>query len=495
MIKISLREDLEYTRVDIREKLISEVKLSSEQANQIFDELANFINKRLRPSIQALLDIVYKDLDIESPLPSYNRSSDTINFGQWIGAYSFESEVLGESIRLHIEPKIGSERFSYMLNDSLRIIEMIGLPSMEPIFTNLKGFGFARDIISYSILLQQYTDLALREGFPPIITEMENCGEGVVGTPNYTKTLSYIMSGKPLAVVTKRAIGYATLPAIILVKFHMKILSALKTLINRFKEQDAEEISQLLLMRLYYHTYILSSELLYPFIFQVQTLSTEDAEIVEEAKKQARTNWWLRTIIDLYMAFNAKIPVSYNFDRIINDEAPLQPLPTSKVYELWVLKLLTETMYNGLKPNLTKNSSGFELSLNDKRLIFNLSVREKSKVIRIIANPPRPDYILLERNRVAVADAKYKDKLGTGDIERMIAYIIDYAEPQYEQQSSEVKGFFVMLKLRTSTTHPYLATERTDIIPKLRIYMIEANPSDPNQAKQAILALCNKVFS
>ena len=121
--------------------------------------------------------------------------------------------------------------------------------------------------------------------------------------------------------------------------------------------------------------------------------------------------------------------------------------------------------------------------------MFNLSRREWSRLISTFARPPRPDYILAGKGRTAVADAKYKERLDTGDVERIIAYIVDYAEPQ-EENHNEIKGFLLML--RSPVSPPIV--ERIDITPKLKIYVNEVNPSEPRRAKKTATIICNKVF-
>lgn len=489
MNELSLREDKYYTRAEIKEKLIREFGMNNQLASQVFDELIDFVRNKLSPSIKTIVETLYRDLDIESPLPTYDANRDALNFGQWIGVFEFKSESLGKAIILRITPKIARNDFEFMLNDSLRIIEMVGFPAIDPLFANIRGFSFAHEVISYSVLLQQYTELALREGLPPTVIEVEEQGEAVIGTPNYVKTINYLTSGLPLAVVIRRSTVPASLPAIILAKFHMRVLSALRKLIKEFDGRDLEMITRMLLYRSYYHAYILTSEKLYPFSIQARSLPMEEIELIEEARKQAERNWWLKALIDLYIAFNARVPTMYTFERRLAQEAPLQPLPTSKIYELWVLKLLVEALSYKGRPRLIRDRGGFEVSFDDRKLVFNLSRREWSRLISTFARPPRPDYILAGKGRIAVADAKYKERLDTGDVERMIAYIVDYAEPQ-EENHNEIKGFLLML--RSPVSPPVV--ERIDITPKLKIYVNEINPSEPRRAKKTATIICNKVF-
>jgi hypothetical protein len=97
--------------------------------------------------------------------------------------------------------------------------------------------------------------------------------------------------------------------------------------------------------------------------------------------------------------------------------------------------------------------------------------------------------MLVNGGRRAVADAKYREpgRLNVEDIERMIAYIIDYSEPQDHE---EIKGFLITL----GEGHLSSVIARTDTIPNIRIYHLTADPRQRNAALLKLEGVYNKIF-
>ena len=133
---------------------------------------------------------------------------------------------------------------------------------------------------------------------------------------------------------------------------------------------------------------------------------------------------------------------------------------------------------------------GFKIKVDRKKFLYNIASEKLSIFFKNIVSPPRPDYIMVCGNNVAIGDAKYKYKISISDVERVIAYIIDYSRPQIDN-GQEIKGFIIMLKHEHIT--PLLA-QRLDMTPQLKIYVAEADPRNPLEAKIKIRNICNKVF-
>lgn len=88
-----------------------------------------------------------------------------------------------------------------------------------------------------------------------------------------------------------------------------------------------------------------------------------------------------------------------------------------------------------------------------------------------------------------IADTKYRElrRLNVEDIERIIAYIIDYSEPQDHE---EIKGFLITL----DGGQPHGVIERTDITPSIRIYHLSADPRQRDVALSALEEVYSKIF-
>jgi len=489
-IFLQLREDKEYSSESIFNQ-ISEKKIILEE---IFEHLIKFIQEVLRPSIKSLRLSVYRNIDIESTDPYYNPVTQSINFGEWIGMYKIK---LDEDIQLIVKvyPKIDVKSFEYMLNDSLNLINMIGLPMIKPLYVNVRGINLTSQIITYSYILRKYTELALSSGIPRMIKKVESIGRSVSGTMDYGKTISYMASGKPIAVAYKMVIGPAYLPLVILCKFHIKLVLLLKDVIEKLEEhKDIYGFNELIykpILNMYnYHLYTLTRPMLKPYLHYAKYFSEDYPELFEEAEKQAGNNVWFRKLINLYREFLFKMPYIHAFNNTVEKNIPIQPLPSSKVYELWILKLFLENLINSRNIRIEEKEGGFKIKVDRKKFLYNIASEKLSIFFKNIVSPPRPDYIMVCGNNVAIGDAKYKYKISISDVERVIAYIIDYSRPQIDN-GQEIKGFIIMLKHEHIT--PLLA-QRLDMTPQLKIYVAEADPRNPLEAKIKIRNICNKVF-
>jgi uncharacterized protein YihD (DUF1040 family) len=73
------------------------------------------------------------------------------------------------------------------------------------------------------------------------------------------------------------------------------------------------------------------------------------------------------------------------------------------------------------------------------------------------------------------------------DVERIIAYVVDYSEPQDHE---EIKGF--LITLGESDLGPIIA--RIDTTPNIKIYHLTADPRQKDAALSRLKAVYEKVF-
>ena len=76
--------------------------------------------------------------------------------------------------------------------------------------------------------------------------------------------------------------------------------------------------------------------MLKPYLHYAKYFSEDYPELFEEAEKQAGNNVWFRKLINLYREFLFKMPYIHAFNNTVEKNIPIQPLPSSKVYELWL---------------------------------------------------------------------------------------------------------------------------------------------------------------
>jgi uncharacterized protein YihD (DUF1040 family) len=491
---IGLREDVEYSEDELVKQLMEKGMSRSEAAN-VWEELFQFVDKELSRFIRALLVSVYENLEVESDPPFANPWRNTIFMGEWIGAYRFSSRTLGREVEIRVIPKIETRHFVQMLNDVSGLVSMLGYPAMKVVWLNIHGLSHARDHVSYSGMLRQLTELLMAEGLPPTTSPKELICSDTVGHVNRSKTIRLLTQGVPLVVARVQEIGYPKIPLLILTKFHAIIQKALLQLLSDLEAVESpvlKPLKDMILDMVRYHSYVLTTDVLGMLVDTAWLADLESSEVLEKAREQAGKSKSLRDLIDLYQSYVRKRPPAFELFNKWRQSVPVQPLPSGKVYELWLLTLLVKIFVERLSatPLIKEGDGGFEFDFEEAEIGYNLARGDWSKVFSGVVRPPRPDFILIGKGRRVVADAKYREprRLSVEDVERIIAYVVNYSEPQDRE---EIKGF--LITLGESDLGPVIA--RTDTTPNIKIYHLTADPRRRDVALSRLKAVYEKVFA
>lgn len=492
-VLLEIREDLEYHEDSFVQQL--EAKgIKHPEAVNVWHEFFRFVHEDLSKFIRVLCAYIYEDLEIEASPPSANDVRNTVSLGEWVGVYRFYSDSLGSEVELRVVPKVGTVYFFQMLNDISGLVTMLGYPAMNVVWFNTYGYSHIRNCVSYSGMLEQMTELTMSEGFPPITTPREIVSDGAVGHINRSRTLMFLSEGAPFAVVKRQEISYPKLPLMVFAKFHATIGRALLQLLNDVQSDlipELKPLENMLMDRIRYHSYILTTDIVRALVDMAYATDLESIEILEKAKEQVGKSRWLRDIIDLYQSYVFRRPLAFDLLERWRRNVPLQPIPSSKVYELWILTLFSSIFMDRLRthPTIRERDGGFEFDFDAAEIQYNVARADWSKLFSRITRAPRPDFMLANGGRRAVADAKYREprRLNVEDVERIIAYIIDYSEPQDHE---EIKGF--LITLGEGQLHGVI--ERTDITPNIRIHHLSADPRQRDAALSALEKVYSKIF-
>lgn len=478
-----------------RNRLVTDIQMQLRvgirEAEEIYYELGKFVRDKFRPYIRYLLKEVFRGLDVEAMLPDADEKA--IFFGGWIGRYKIYINTLGEEMLLVVKPRIGWKNIGKMIREIFGI-EFLGSPLLKPLLSNTLGV-WSGNVISYSVMLNDLTRLALCSGLPSTTEKIFVTGEGLIGKPVIPRTVKLWAQGLNDIVVERKVLVPAPYPIAVLLRFHQQLYILLDKEAQRLKGHKSLDIVVDFIQKLrIQHLYMLTRDEFLPFLDFTEKL-VDEPEILERAKKACGHNQWLVKIIDLYRDFIEQIPLAYRLATVGEREFPLSAIPSSKIYELWILKLFIDAMRKrfGRYPYVSEiNDAGFEVIFGTySRLIYNLKAPKYSKIVKTLAgSAPRPDYILGDGSLRAVADAKYRSKLDVASVERMLAYILDFSEKQFGN-GDEVKGVFIMPKISSNIR---TSVERTDISPKIRVFVIEAHPANRNKAFGNIVKIIDKVF-
>ncbi|MEM0117640.1 MAG: hypothetical protein QXV32_04270 [Conexivisphaerales archaeon] len=493
---LEFREDKDYECDEIQE--VIKQKLPSQQSSTLVDEIIEFVDKNLNRSMRILIELQYSDFRIESPLPVFRHRKRQINFGQWVGVYRFYSEELASEVTIKVVPKIPLQSFTLMLNEVYGLVQMYGVPALDVVSLNLHGYSNFRDCLTYSFLLNRLTELAFAHGIVRQATFVRYSSGIQMGLIDRHRTAYNLQRGIPLIESKKFTAKYPDLFLMLLVRFHLMLSHDINEQVARFrnlnpnKGDPLDHMLSTIKVSQAQHAKYLSDGILQNYIAAALSFDFEDFGLLRNIRSEVKYNEWFKAIVDLFESYLSKRPVRVKLKESDLSEVAVQPLPSSKVYELWILTLFNRIYgkYNSRKPVIMRTNNGFDFVYGDLVICYNSEKLEWSKIFsKIIRNSPRPDMILAGKHKRAVLDAKYREvnHLGVEDIERIISYLVDYSEPQ---DHDEIKGFLVTLgDLNVNEA------SRRDLVPNLRIYHLVADPNRPKEAEENLERVYHKVFS
>jgi hypothetical protein len=478
-LELKLKEDRRYDYGRFVEQVREGVgiTLGNSCLEKLFDAVKRFLDGTLRPAIESL---IVRDLDVESPPPTARR--DKFNLGQWVGFFDVGGPLCGfDSVVIEVEPKVGWGKFRYMLRESLEIPAIVGFESLAPILANLMPYSdYVVDII-YSDLAYRYTEMALRGPLPRIVEDMVVVSEGLLGRLDVVRTLKLKVAGLQLVASRRARLAYAHMPLILVARFHYILLKRLNKIVEDLERIGGHEVlrgvlGQIEMLRKR-HAYILTLTPIAAYLDLALRADVEDSVLVREARARSGVNTWLRTLADLYESYNSRLAGVE-----VRRELPVQPLPSSKVFELWVLKLIIEALGVNGSVRVERVDSGLTIGANGVKLHYNKPHRE-GRLLRGLRGllkdgALRPDYVVERNGEVVVADAKYKARVSVGDVERMAAYLVDIAAP-LRSDGERLVGVLVMLTRSKPKTSKVVADEELTTKHELRVAHV--NPSEEHK--------------
>lgn len=478
-LELKLKEDKWYDPEEFAKQVREGVgiTLGNSCLEELFDGVRRYVDGTLRPTVKSL---IVKDLDVESPPPTARR--DKFNFGQWVGFFEVEGPLCDfDSVIVEVKPKVGWNKFKYMVEQSLKIPAIIGFESLAPTLANLVPYSdYVVDIV-YSDLAYRYTEMALRDPLPRIVEDMVVVSEGQLGRVDVVRTLKLRVAGLQLIASRRTRLAYAHLPLTLVARFHYRLLVRLNKIVGDLERMGGHEVLRGILGQIEMlrrrHAYILTLTPIAAYLDLALRADVEDSVLVREARARSGVNTWLRALADLYESYNSRLAGVE-----VRRELPVQPLPSSKVFELWVLKLIVEALGVNGGVRVERVDSGLTIGANGVKLHYNKPYRE-GRLLRGLRGllkdgALRPDYVVERKGEVVVADAKYKVRISVGDVERMTAYIVDLATP-LRADGERLIGVLVVLTGNKPRTSKVVADEELTTKHELRVAHV--NPGEKHK--------------
>jgi hypothetical protein len=427
VVRVFVEEDRVYEWF-VLENLFRAHKLGS-LYNEFVENLKSFLKTYCKLVIEACKESKLDVFDIVLP----RIGKEKVLFGEFVGEHiigSFDDKVFV----LVVEPKVGWSAYKRMVVESLEIPAILGTRGvLKPLLANASVFGIYSPI-SYSLLLTELTLQILSSSLPRAVEEYKIISGGVVGKPDPHDTYILMSRGFPLAVFRRLRIRVVNAPLMLLARFHemlaQDLQQLLKVVVERFPGREevinsiVEEIHRLIDV----HTALIWATELREHLIAFHRMGLAESKLVEEAYREAGFNTLLKQVIDLFVEYLNKVTLIHRFG-----ESKLNPIPSNKLYELWILSKLIEYLKNLDKTLNIRRATDMYLSIeaNGVTLHYNLPRMRKLKIASLAPKARlRPDYtIRVGKDGEIVMDAKYKRRIELEDIERLATYIIEFAKP------------------------------------------------------------------
>ncbi|MEM1792231.1 MAG: hypothetical protein QXD33_04845 [Nitrososphaerota archaeon] len=377
---------------------------------------------------EKIIPIEYRE-KIEEELPTV--TDNTFNPGGWVGTYP-----VGD-ICLRVVPKpelLSKEQFKEIMNELIGWLEYVGpflenflkFCSYEPIFNLLLCEAYSRYLV-------EYTEIALSHFIPREMSFREYISYELRGKPLWNKIVFLRARDPNILTYNKIEFILETLLNLLLVRFHADLLKEMKRLVETlaYREESVPEALQGWRNYMLYHEDFISSPLWSALLGKSMEIDFESFEILERTRRMAKDMW--SEVVDLWESYRAKKALFSGFgNRFDNAIKPL-----SKVYELWCFKKLCD-LFGIDRRSIREFPFKGEFKFADKmlRLYYNTKegLSKYSGIMRKIpgVSPGIPDFVLEdteEKKIVCIMDAKCKSELKTEDINRFLAYMLDYIYP------------------------------------------------------------------
>jgi len=398
-----------------------------------------------RDELSDYIDYLRKDCKRLGIEDKPKKEGNFFELKSYCGSYEFEN---GEKIRIHRDRgKLSDESFSQLLEDITSLVPMVGIDK-KSLLAFLGESTMADLAIVYSDLLNDLTGNVLKEGPPVRLREREIISETPQGEIKIHSTIKKRSQGEPLCVSKKVYVTYETLPLLLFVRFHFELSNELQDVLNEIENKNWDgrtKVSEFAISRKIKnknrpnHIDILSDPLYNNFIDKARKVNFNDPEILEKTRNQAITTFSLQDVLKLWNAYRSESLPKPLFEKIIEGGYSLKP--TSKLYELWVLKMLVSATAEVLQCSLEKISGTTKRDKtiffeNDVKLYYNGFPGDYRKITGALTGL-RPDFVLIgsDDKIKLIADAKYKKgQRKSDDLKQMAIYNFAYGWKDSEDQ-------------------------------------------------------------
>ncbi len=392
-LKLSFKEGAVYSRERISRLVANE---------KVVDCVFEFC-ELLRRAIESYVYRAYASVGIRVESDPPRVVEDKLTFGDWVGTYCFEcgdTEVIVE-----VYPKVGKEAYVRMFRELKLFIEMLGPSVASTVSKVIFGSNPLYKAVVYTLLSALETLKLLSK--PPVETVIERVTSGrVVGHLDVDASLKELARFRLVSAKLEPKLKLQDLaPAAAL---HAVLLSSILRLSEAALEHELKPLEDALRI---------NAEMLSIPVLQEALKAVGEVDFSPDSIHTILLESYKEGVVPAYKPFE---------DRGIR--VLTLPLPSAKVYEMWVLSLMAREL-GEVEASATPTS--ITLYGSDVTIYYNAELREKGRVIsRVLGKGPRPDYIVNYGGKNIVVDAKYRQqsRVRVGDMERVLAYAVEYGD-------------------------------------------------------------------
>jgi hypothetical protein len=351
--------------------------------------------------------------------------------GGWVGTFKPK-----KGTPLTVESRLKGTDWDTMMKD---VVGWIGIPT-NPMVKTLFRFSPDRQLrlsslaLAYSRYLIAQTEALMTQSPPRQIVSRRHVGTEIRGTYRPLETVLHQLQNPNEYVSRRVQFQLATSAVLVFVLFHAQVTVELNGLNREGETRPSIE------RQLSYHYGVLSRKPFSDLIDMAFDPRLDLSEMLQKARIEVQRDVVFQGLLDLFEAFTTKRSFLLQEDPRNLDTTTK---PSSKVYELWCLKILIEELKSLLGPMLgTINElpatisfpRGVNLHYEGSGGVPSFSrLTRKLRKFDAGSGYGRPDFLIEVDGKVkGILDAKYKtqvENIDIHDVQRFYSYLLDYMSP------------------------------------------------------------------
>lgn len=402
--------------------------------------------------LQTYIEDLKKGLDrTTEELPGVERPDDRLPqiTNSWFKPWGWIGEYPG-SVRVRANQFDETEE-QQLLNDVAGWATMIGGTTFQAAFPlGADVLVDHRDhIAGYSQALIELTEELTSGRLPTTVNKTRNQGHAPDGRPVFQETMQATARGSSEIVTESLEFSFDTPANHLLIQFHATLAERMRTLSESYQlYADAFE------RQLRYHDRFLTKPIPQQLFDTAITADLTKPGVLSELRHGSTGP--MTEIVDLWEAFQRNRSLELEIRNHLNTAVK----PISKVFELWCLGHLLETLEeitgSGMFTSKIKGRYRFG---NEVELHYNRALDDYSEYLakEFGVNPGEPDFALLRGDEVVwIGDAKCStwNSLELKSYQRFFSYLLDlleegrtgsllYVDTNYGISNRQVRGYMV----------------------------------------------------